>query len=81
MRGLRATLFGVGLLALARPASADELRPSGKLLLTGGVSAVEGAGGGGLATWATITGYETRDGVGANVHGTLVSLPDYQFTA
>lgn len=81
MCGLRAALVGVGLLVLACPALADELRPSGKLLLTGGVSDIEGAGGGGLATWATITGYETRDGVGANVHGTLVSLPDYQFTA
>ena len=53
----------------------------GKLLLTGGVTNVEGAGGGGLATWATITGYGASDGIGANVHGTLVELPDYQFRA
>ncbi len=50
----------------------------GKLLATGGVSAVEGAGGGGLAGWALITGYGTRDGIGANVHDTFVGLPDYQ---
>jgi len=70
-----ASLFAAG------PAAADELRPLGKLLLTGGVTNVEGAGGGGLASWATITGYETREGIGGNVHGTLVALPDYQFRA
>ena len=59
-------------------AEAQEQTRGGKLLLTGGVSAVEGSGGGGLATWATTTGYATRDGVGANVHATAVSLPDFQ---
>ena len=49
----------------------------GKLLATGGVSNVEGAGGGGLATWALITGYGTNDGVGVNGHYTYVGLPDY----
>src|ERR1700759_3612534 len=49
----------------------------GKLLATGGVSNVEGAGGGGLATWALITGYGTRDGVGVNAHYTYVGLSDY----
>jgi len=66
------------LLGLAvEPAFADELFDSGKLLATGGVSQVEGAGGGGLANWALITGYGTRDGIGANVHYTAVPLPDY----
>jgi hypothetical protein len=50
---------------------------SGKLLATGGVSNVEGAGGGGLATWALITGYGTRDGIGVNAHYTYIGLPDY----
>ena len=50
----------------------------GKLLATGGVSAVEGEGGGGLTPWALITGYGTRDGVGINIHHTFVSLSDYQ---
>ena len=62
-------------------ANADELRPQGKLLLTGGVTNVEGAGGGGLASWAVITGYGTREGVGANAYATVVALPDYQFRA
>jgi hypothetical protein len=50
----------------------------GKLLATGGVSAVEGEGGGGLAGWALISGYGTRDGIGINAHYTFVGLPDYQ---
>jgi DUF3034 family protein len=49
----------------------------GKFLATGGVSQVEGTGGGGLANWALITGYGTRDGIGANIHYTAVPLPDY----
>lgn len=62
----------------ASSAAAEVGADSGKLMLTGGVTNVEGAGGGGLASWATITGYETRDAIGANVHATTVGLPDYQ---
>lgn len=50
---------------------------SGRLLATSGVSALEGAGGGGLVPWALISGYGTRDAVGANVHGTSVFLPAF----
>jgi hypothetical protein len=71
---------GIALAALS-PAHADDgAWPSfdqGKLLATGGVSQVEGAGGGGLASWALITGYGTRDGVSANLHYTGLMLPDY----
>lgn len=74
-----ALALGAAVALAAGAAQAADLVPSGKLLLTGGVSNVEGAGGGGLASWATITGYETRDGIGANVHTTSVSLPDYAF--
>jgi hypothetical protein len=59
-------------------ARADDLRDSGKLLLTQGVSTIEGASGGGLSTWAVIGGYETRDGVGANVHATEVRVSDFE---
>jgi len=81
MRARNLGLVAGAALAFASAASAEELRPLGKLLLTGGVTTIEGSGGGGLSSWATITGYETRDGIGANVHGTLVELPDYQFRA
>jgi hypothetical protein len=49
----------------------------GKLTATGGVSQVEGAGGGGLAPWALITGYGTRDSWGANAHTTRLTTQDY----
>jgi len=81
MRRLCAALVGVSLLACAPAARADDLRNGGKLLLTQGVSNIEGAAGGGLATWALIAGYETRDGIGGNVHATGVQLQDYQFRA
>ena len=50
---------------------------SGKLLATGGVSQLEGAGGGGIAAWALISGYGTRDGVGINAHATYINVNDY----
>lgn len=76
---MRRMLLGV-LLAVATvaPAAAGEIKTGGKLLLTGGVSSIEGSGGGGLATWATTTGYGTEEGVGGNVHGTYVTLPDFE---
>lgn len=81
MRKFACALIGaLSLLGAAHGAAAGQLVNGGKLLLTGGVTNVEGAGGGGLASWATITGYETRDGIGANVHATKVDLPDYDFT-
>ncbi len=61
---LATLVFGVGAVAAA------EAEPGGKLLLTGGVSALEGGSGGGLATWALIGGNETSRGVGGSVHAT-----------
>ncbi|MFZ6731128.1 DUF3034 family protein [Undibacterium sp. Ji42W] len=56
----------------------DMLKPDmGKLTATGGVSQLEGAGGGGLTPWALITGYGTRDSYGANAHYTQVNTQDY----
>ncbi|WP_073214692.1 DUF3034 family protein [Massilia sp. CF038] len=53
----------------------------GKLLATGGVSQVEGAGGGGLTPWALITGYGTRDSFGANAHVTQINTSDYALSS
>ena len=69
--------LSLGLMAGA--AGAADLDTGGKLLLTGGVSTIEGSGGGGLATWATTTGYGSEEGIGGNAHATLVSLPDFEF--
>jgi Protein of unknown function (DUF3034) len=76
-------LLGVAtaLAAPPQPEEAPATKPgffdSGKLLATGGVSQLEGAGGGGLAPWALITGYGTDAGVGANAHYTLVAVDDF----
>jgi len=64
-------------LFIASPGLAGEARNGGKLLLTGGVSTVEGSAGAGLATWALIAGDETEDGIGGKAHATLVALPDF----
>ena len=48
-----------------------------KLVLTNGVSTVDGTSGGGIATWSTIAGRELESGIGASGHVTIVELPDY----
>ncbi len=55
----------------------DSLFDGGKLLLTNGVASIEGTSGGGLATWATIAGLETKGGIGASAHFTAIELPDF----
>ena len=82
---IRLLLLACAFLLLARPAAAQSPAPSwapesGKLLETAGVTSLEGAGGGGLVPWAMITGYGTRDAVGANVHATRVELPGFSLT-
>ena len=68
-------------LTVATPAFANDGRSGGKLLLTDGISTVEGAAGGGLTPWAVIAGNETDRGVGASAHATLVALPDFTLRA
>ncbi len=77
MRRVFAPLLALLLALVAGPALAGEDANAGKLLLTGGVTTVEGAGGGGIATWALTTGYGTRDGFGANAHATYVGVSDF----
>jgi len=78
MRTFKALCLAAGAAVVAgTSAHAVDMVNGGKLLLTQGVTNIEGASGGGLATWATIAGYETRDGIGANAHATYVDLSDY----
>lgn len=73
-----AVLLSAGLLAAFTAAGqTSPPRYGGKLLLTGGVTQIEGAGGGGLTPWALIGGYGTRDQIGANAFYTRVGLSDY----
>ena len=58
-----------------------ELRQEGKLPLTGGVASIEGASGGGLATWALIAGREADNGIGGSAHLTQIELPDFGWTS
>ncbi len=76
----------LALALVAAPASAEDAPPvesddplfeGGKLLLTNGVTGIEGSSGGGVATWATIGGLETDTGVGLTGHVTLIELPDF----
>ncbi|GAA4802415.1 DUF3034 family protein [Lysobacter hankyongensis] len=61
------------------PATVEPANPKtgGKLLLTAGVTQVEGAAGGGLTPWATIGGYGERGQIGANAFYTRVDVDDY----
>lgn len=74
----RTWLLSIALAPLAcGPVGAAHGPDMGKLAATGGVSQLEGAGGGGLVPWALITGYGTRDSWGANAHATAVRTQDY----
>lgn len=54
---------------------------TGKLLLTGGVSSVDGAAGGGLTPWAVIGSNASETEIGVSSHITRVNLRDYGLTA
>jgi hypothetical protein len=56
-----------------------ELFAGGKLMLTGGVTTVEGSSGGGLARWATIGGRQVPGGFGLSTHGMMIELADYSW--
>ncbi len=71
-------LLAAGLTVVAAPVgNAQTQEPGGKLLLTRGISSLEGAGGGALTPWALITGNETDRGIGASAHYSYVTLEDF----
>lgn len=53
---------------------------TGKLLLTGGVSSIDGAAGGGLTPWAVIGSNATDDEIGATAHLSRAVVNDYALT-
>jgi len=59
------------------PAQAD----TGKLLLTGGVSSVEGAAGGGISPWAVIGSQATEGEVGVSAYASRAVTRDHGLTA
>jgi len=84
LRGSKSRKLGACLLlaaaALTSEAANAGFYNDGKVFLTGGVFTVDGAGGGGAVPWATISGYETRDGINGGVGFTYANLPALQLT-
>jgi Protein of unknown function (DUF3034) len=54
---------------------------TGKLLLTGGVSSIDGAAGGGLTPWAVIGSNASAGEIGASTHFTRTVTDDYSLNA
>ena len=76
-QGIRLSLLAA-VVFIANVAFANEPSTySSKLLLTAGVSNIEGAAGGGLTPWAVIAGYGTTEQVGGNLFVTNVRANDY----
>ncbi len=71
-------MLGGALLTTAANAQTGDFTSSSKLLLTGGVTSIEGSAGGGLTPWAVIGGYGTKDQIGANAFFTNVRSQDYE---
>ena len=67
LAGLAALLFG----------PSTQAQSGGKLLLTGGVTTVEGAAGGGLTPWAVTGSYATTGEIGATAFATRVRTGSY----
>lgn len=61
--------------------SAHAAGGDGKLLLTGGVSSIDGLAGGGLTPWAVTAGYATEGEHGGAAFATRVQTADYALTA
>lgn len=67
-------------LAAVLPSTGALAQSGGKLLLTGGVSSIDGAAGGGLTPWALTGSYATAGEVGATTFVTRVKTGDYGLT-
>lgn len=73
---VRPSWVSIGLASMLLCAGAAHAQ-SGKLLLTGGVSAIDGAAGGGLTPWAVTGSYATEGQWGATAFATGVRTRDY----
>ncbi len=81
VRWWQAVFVTLAMLGTGAAHAGSEMRAAGKMLLTDGVSSVDGSAGGGLATWAVIGGNETVDGIGGSVHLTAVPLADFRLAS
>jgi len=81
-RNALSSLFALAVIATsaqAQTAPMPETR-NGKLLLTGGVSSIDGAAGGGLTPWAVTGGYATSGEWGGTAFATRARTQDYALT-
>ena len=78
---LAGSLIGTASAQTTQPAREPAFTFSNKLLLTGGVTNIEGAAGGGLTPWAVIGGYGTQDEVGGGAFATGIRFTDYNFAS
>ena len=69
------TLIAVSVAAFCASAQAE----TGKLLLTGGVSSIDGAAGGGLTPWAVIGSNATDGEIGGSAYISNLGTKDYGF--
>ena len=74
---IAASLLAANAQAQSAPRAAHLHAGSGKLLLTGGVSSIDGAAGGGLTPWAVIGSYATDGEFGATAFATRARTQDY----
>lgn len=78
---IKTTAYGVTCSLLlsffVSPVVAD---PGSKLLATGGASTIEGAGGGGIVPWATLSTYADTGEWGATVNLSDVSVDDFRLS-
>ena len=77
LAGLAAQAQGAGA-ARSGPQPTGTATSAGKLLLTGGVSSVDGAAGGGLGPWAVTGSLATQGQWGATAHVTALATRDYR---
>lgn len=74
-KGRLTTSFLIAIGSVSMPAIC--LSDTGKLLLTGGVSTVEGAAGGGISPWAVIGTQATQGEIGFSAFASRVTTKDY----
>ena len=79
LRAAMAAGILIGAPVTAAHADILDFETGGKLLLTRGVTNVDGAAGGGITPWAVIAGNSTDRGIGGTAHYTYLDLPDYRF--
>lgn len=79
MRGAFIISLGLAAVLSGQAAHGQDIQSvrGDKLILTNGVTSIEGASGGGIATWSTIAGRETDHGIGISGHVTVLELRDF----